>query len=242
MDATLLRALRRVLGPPGYGHHPWRILTVGPVDARAPTMELEIAGPLYGEDPARFDAFAYARVTHPTAPLAHLHGYRVELFGAGALPGTNNSRVYQIDLGPPINRTIHVEAWRQRAYIGEELYAELRWQPGVGTTVPGRASPVAYELARIGWPVDAPPKSLRQAQRAITLLRRIPRNWSGGRPLKGKDWTDRQIVEWYEEARDDYANDGGEITLRDFADAIGVRSLEIARTRLRNVGLTWPPS
>jgi hypothetical protein len=80
---------------------------------------------------------------------------------------------------------------------------------------------------------------------ADVLLAPVRLVWSaGGRrkgSMKGRPWTRRRCLDWWREASEDYADEGGSPTLGDLAQAMGVKSGQTARGRWEAVGLKWPP-
>lgn len=221
------------------------------MNAGAPTSILNIRSEIFPW-PSEFPQ----SISVPTHPLAQLNGYRVEFFGAFFPSGIemDHGRVWEIALPEEIDpvRTLQTESpdrwrqgacfrtWRQRAYLAHsDLYTELRWPHEVEGT---RREP----YVRFGG-LEHPhgQRELKALNRAIELLRRIPRKWAGGRPRgskKGLRWSRRDFLIWYREATEGYANDGELPTLGDLASALGVKSEDTAKARTREARLSWPPT
>jgi len=175
------------------------------------------------------------------ADLRAWDGYSLEVFAMDVpddLPGSEGRLVWTMnwrDEGMAPSHTLPVRQWAR--YGASPVYAELLWLPGDKP----RAA-IQGDVERASGPDLTKAKAGVGLLRHTGLLHSLGRNLKRGRPPKGARWTAEQIIEWYEEAREDYISHGDVVTLRDFADAIGVRSLETARTRLRKERLTWPPA
>lgn len=158
IDPTLYRNLTWLLeipdSPPLFGFG-----TPQPIDRTATTTVLRVEG----------HPKLSGTISHETAPFAHLHGYRLEVVGLLIAPGVEAERVWDIEL--PKVGPIRLQAWLQRAYIGEsDLYVELRWHPGVDEAIRSGGS---------SWPGTS--KQRIATGRAIPLLRRIPHDWRIGK-------------------------------------------------------------
>ena len=147
--------------------------TAAPVKADAPVTEFQ----LYGQPSA-----LPSKAKLATAPIAHLNGCRVELFGTTfgtTIPGLEVpvDRVWEIPLERDDGQvfTLNLLAWRQRAYLGSsDMYAELRWHPGL------KSDHVRFG----GLEQDHSALDLRKLDEAISLLRRIPHKWPGTKPTE----------------------------------------------------------
>jgi hypothetical protein len=138
-------------------------------------------------------------------------------------------------IGPSIKIGGAIATCQVRLYCGwfegSAISAEMSWSGGPS---------LRWGLRGL----SQPPKKAEwdEAKRTLRLLQHDPA--SGGRPRgwrKGRPWGRKKILAWYGEASEAYALDGKAPTLRDLAEAMGLKDAETARTRVEDAGLTWPP-
>ena len=129
-------------------------------------------------------------------------------------------------------RTFTIELYYQRVrYRDSPLYTELV------TGRPGRSASIQGAHLAHG------KRDRSQAWDGMDLLLTFEAARRGGRRTgwrKGRVWTERDILDWYQEAAPGYASDGSRPELTDLAVAMGL-STDTTRNRLRDVGLSWPP-
>jgi hypothetical protein len=167
VEPTLIERLLYLYGrseqPPGLG-----IVTTKPVDKREPITAFRIE---LGRPSPSVPELVY----HATEPIAHLDGYRVELFGTAfreTIPGlpVPPERIWEITLRRADGEVFPFDflAWRQRAYLGETgRYAELRWHPGLEDD----------HIRFGGLDASNDQRTMRRLNAAIALLRRTARSW-----------------------------------------------------------------
>lgn len=184
---------------------PWWITlwTDTPIEAATPTTTLHIRGEL-----CTWPEHLPRAIPVPTAPLSHLHGYKVEFFGAFFPSGKelDTGRVWDITLPGEYDPSQRLRAespgrqvpetcfrtWRQRAYLDNTaLYAELRWPLELEGETQGREPYVRFGGLEHKHSVS----ELRKLDAAIGLLRRIPRaGWAElGRPENYRDANEPQF-------------------------------------------------
>ena len=114
---------------------------------------------------------------------------------------------------------------------GFEPYGEIRWREGDADI-----SLTRVNLNRPLTVLEPVRKALRVAVALQVSRRGRRKGWR-----KGREWTRREILEWYVEAAEEYARDGSRPLLRDLGDAMGV-SEDTASKRVTETGLHWPPT
>jgi len=129
-----------------------------------------------------------------------------------------------------------VNLWVRRAtHEGSRLYAEL-------VTAPGRRRGGAIRGLELE-PGPVPPDALARAVRGWRILARLER--AGGRPhgwRAGRSLTGEELIDWYREASEYYANARSTPTLDDLALELQVGSHNTAKKRWDELtGLPWPP-
>jgi hypothetical protein len=186
-----------------------------------------------------FDGFTTS-VSEPldrfSDPTGKWTGYRYEAIGTLASDDPLAGRPMDLDLGLSTlelpSRSFQV--WSARAYAPNTgLYAQVDWRPGDERPAPSVGN----------WPSRQPSiAEIALVHQAMGLIWKIDARGHGGRQegwRKGNDW-DRAAFQGWKSDRD---LESKPATLPALAEALGVKSPQTARRRLRELKppLRWPP-
>jgi hypothetical protein len=168
-------------------------------------------------------------------------GHRVEVLAVPLEPGSPipASHPWEFDQFPEIEGPCLIVRWRIRDTSKPGLL-EVTWDRRGRGRIARRIGEVggavtASHARRLWalWPSrrrTAIPKGARKAGGRT-------RGWRGGLRLAGED-----LIGWYREASEYYANDGRVPSLRDLAQRLQVKHHDTAKKRwVEKTGLPWPP-